>query len=301
MPNETAGKPPKVFQTNGKLPRGSDPTRDDVEFTCEGEVVVTSSDGKKFRRSVCVFIMNENGHFLGCRRYDDRSTIQCVQGGAKRGETVQQTAAREVMEEIGVHCDQLQFISEITYSKPECGEPQNCDGPRSAFRYKSKSWRRIGIVGQELYPLLYSMQSSVINHLNFHSVQGTRQEFIGAEWVPLHVLRNKCSKSKQVAVSNMCDAVEEILWGQSRSPRRDSHSADAGRLNELKKDIGSSSQHELGDTMNDMVNSCQRKRRRKRKGKSGNKNQLLHEEGGSLQMNLLGNPTSCERDGWGFS
>ncbi|KAH8613870.1 NUDIX domain [Trypanosoma vivax] len=179
-----------------------------VEYTEEGEVLVRSHNGKRYRRSVCVIIMDQRGYFLGCKRRDDKRVIQCVQGGTEHGETPQQTAARELMEEIGLPISALRFVGEVSWTDALGG---TCDGPRASFRYPSKTWRKMGAVGQELYPLLYVADTSVINKLNFKAVPGVRPEFCDAAWVPLHYLVEYCSPSKRTAIANMCIAVVPLV------------------------------------------------------------------------------------------
>ncbi|RNF17422.1 NUDIX hydrolase [Trypanosoma conorhini] len=171
-----------------------------LEYTSDGEVVVVAANGSKYRRSVCVVIMNEQGYFLGCRRYDDRQVWQFVQGGAKVHESVQQTAERELFEEIGLPATHLRFVGEIlSFTSGE--------EAWAAFRYKSKSWRKSGIVGQELYPLLYLADTGIIDVLHFKAVPGVRQEFCGAMWMRLEEFVRYCSPSKATVVSNICMAV----------------------------------------------------------------------------------------------
>ncbi|CCD12091.1 unnamed protein product [Trypanosoma congolense IL3000] len=186
------------------------PAHDGLEYLGD-EVVVIGLSGKKYRRSVCVFIMNENGEFLICRRRDNRQALQCVQGGAKFGETPQQTAAREVKEEIGIPTRYLTFVSEITWPESEIATSGDGSEPRAMFRYPSKSWRKIGISGQELYPLLYCANSSIVDLVNFRSVPSVRPEFCEAFWGPLHILSQYAPKSKIDAMTNACAAVEAYV------------------------------------------------------------------------------------------
>ncbi|KEG09817.1 NUDIX hydrolase, partial [Trypanosoma grayi] len=174
--------------------------------TISGEVTVRADDGATYRRSVCAIIMDQRGCFLGCRRSDDRKVLQWVQGGAKVHETVQQTAEREVFEEIGLPASYLHLIGEVLPAVA-------CNEPRAPFRYKSKSWRKLGIVGQELYPLLYIVDTSVVELLRFRAVQGERREFCGAKWVDLNELIKYCSPSKREVVTNICRAVVPLARG----------------------------------------------------------------------------------------
>ncbi|EKF37913.1 NUDIX hydrolase, putative [Trypanosoma cruzi marinkellei] len=177
-----------------------------MECTSDDEVVVLAFDGLKYRRSVCVVIMNDRGQFLGCRRCDNRRILQFVQGGAKLHETVQQTAEREVFEEIGLPARHLRFVAEIL---PTTVERE----VRAAFRYRSKTWRKKGIIGQELYPLLYLAETGVIDLLHFKAVPGVRQEFCEAKWVTLEELMQKCPPSKAAAMANVCMAVASFARG----------------------------------------------------------------------------------------
>ncbi|ESL11734.1 NUDIX hydrolase [Trypanosoma rangeli SC58] len=171
-----------------------------LEYFSDDEVAVVAANGLKYRRSICVVIMNGQGFFLGCRRCDDKRVLQFVQGGAKRHESPQQTAERELLEEIGLPATYLRFVGEIL-------PVTSGDEVRAAFRYKSKSWRRKGVIGQELYPLLYLADTGVIDILHFRAIPGVRQEFCGAMWMALGEFVRHCSPSKATAVLNICNAV----------------------------------------------------------------------------------------------
>lgn len=174
-----------------------------LDRTPDGELVVCAPNGLRYRCSVCVFIMNNRGFFLGCQRCDDRRVLQCVQGGMLANETPQQTAEREVFEEIGLPASMLRFAAEV--------EPLATEGDvRAAFRYNSKTWRKLRIKGQELYPLLYLADMDILRLLNFKAVPGVRQEFCGARWVTLEELMRRSSPSKAAVMANMCMAVAPL-------------------------------------------------------------------------------------------
>ncbi|KAF8295299.1 putative RNA decapping enzyme [Trypanosoma cruzi] len=177
-----------------------------LECTSDDEVVVVAFDGLRYRRSVCVVIMNDRGQFLGCRRCDNRQILQFVQGGAKSHETVQQTAEREVFEEIGLPAKHLRFVAEIL--------PKTVGREaRAAFRYRSKTWRKKDIIGQELYPLLYLAETEVVYLLHFKAVPGVRQEFCEAKWMTLEELMQNCPPSKAAVMANICMAVASFARG----------------------------------------------------------------------------------------
>ncbi|KAH9580102.1 NUDIX hydrolase domain [Trypanosoma melophagium] len=201
-----------------------------LECTPEGDVVIRAADGHRYRRSVCVFIMNPHGHFLAGRRRDDRRVLQCVQGGATLHESPMQTAEREVFEELGIPPAQLRLIAEVPPPPPTLttttttttmrhGGNRNAfaHDPRAVFRYNSKSWRKYGIKGQELYPLLFRAETELIHTLNFAAVPGVRPEFCAAKWVTLEELMQYCSPSKREVVMNMCAAVAPLALRVSSS------------------------------------------------------------------------------------
>ncbi|RNF12780.1 NUDIX hydrolase [Trypanosoma rangeli] len=171
-----------------------------LEYTSNDEVAVISVNGCKYRRSVCVIIMNDKGLFLGCRRCDNKRVLQFVQGGARRHESPQQTAERELFEEIGLPATYLRYAGEIL-------PVTSGDEVRAAFRYTSKSWWKRGFTGQELYPLLYLAETEVIDKLHFRAIPGVRQEFCGAMWMKLEEFVRYCQPCKATAVSNICTAV----------------------------------------------------------------------------------------------
>ncbi|ORC90948.1 NUDIX hydrolase [Trypanosoma theileri] len=182
-----------------------------LECTPEGDVVIRAADGHRYRRSVCVFIMNPHGRFLAGRRRDDRRVLQCVQGGATPHESPIQTAEREVFEELGIPSTQLRLVAEIPPPTPAETRNAISHDPRAVFRYNSKSWRKYGIKGQELYPLLVRANTEVIHTLNFSAVPGVRPEFCAAQWVTLEELMQYCSPSKREVVANMCAAVAPLV------------------------------------------------------------------------------------------
>ncbi|KPA84701.1 hypothetical protein ABB37_01205 [Leptomonas pyrrhocoris] len=196
----------------------------------EKNVVIRGADGRAYRRSVQLFFVNERGHFLICCPVGgpNRNYRQTVQGGSIAGETPLETAVREAWEELGLDItQQATFITEVmppasalSSSSPnsmpsvlgdavltnEQGELISED--KVALRYASKKWRKQGIFGQEMYPLLFFLPSHGIQFVQVKSrSRGVRQEFNAVYWGSLVELAQRAPPVKQQVMANVCPMV----------------------------------------------------------------------------------------------
>lgn len=187
--------------------------------------VVRAGDGRIYRRSIQAFIMNEKGFFLGFQPVgkSNRDFRQTVQGGVDRGETPRIALARELHEECGLLLGkELQLIGEVLplscaftptaeTDAAEAKEPRNqhdeiVDERRASFRYKSPSWRKMGVFGQELYPFLLFAHSSCKSSVNL-SVEGKDREFTRVFWLPLSDFVGHAPPSKRQVLEQIIPAV----------------------------------------------------------------------------------------------
>ncbi|KAG5494700.1 hypothetical protein JIQ42_02315 [Leishmania sp. Namibia] len=182
-------------------------------------VVVRGNDGFAYRRSVQVFFVNENAQFLLCQPVGKCNVNfrQTVQGGSEGEESPQETARREAWEEIGlVVGTDATFVCEVRpleAASIEEEEVRNEKGEilselRRSFRYSSKTWRKLGIRGQELYPLLYLLEQKRIRHLDTCGWRrGVPTEFCSVEWGSLAELADKAPPTKKAVMESVCRAV----------------------------------------------------------------------------------------------
>ncbi|KPI90807.1 hypothetical protein ABL78_0040 [Leptomonas seymouri] len=198
--------------------------------TIQTNIIIRGADGHAYRRSVQPFFINEKGQFLICCLVggSNRCFRQTVQGGSEVGETPMETAVRETWEELGLDITQCAvFIGEVLpiSSLPPSNLPgsrSSAEAPpvltidqvelssedRAAFRYPSKNWRKQGIHGQEMYPLLFFLPSHDINKIQVNSQsRGVRQEFNAVYWGSLVELEQSAPPVKQHLMSNVCPAV----------------------------------------------------------------------------------------------
>ncbi|KAG5470969.1 hypothetical protein CUR178_02276 [Leishmania enriettii] len=182
-------------------------------------VVVRGNDGFAYRRSIQVFFVNEKAQFLLCQPAGKCNVNfrQTVQGGSEGEESPQETARREVWEEIGLVLGRdATFVCEVRPLDAASGEEdavRNENGEilsefRRSFRYRSKTWRKLGIRGQELYPLLYMLEQKRIRHLDTCGWRrGVPSEFHSVEWGSLADLADKAPSTKKAVMESVCRAV----------------------------------------------------------------------------------------------
>ncbi len=71
-----------------------------------------------FQTCVIVLVVNEYQEIALLRQdYVSQTTLVCVAGHIKSGETAEYTATREVEEEIGLHTEQLAYMKSYYYEK----------------------------------------------------------------------------------------------------------------------------------------------------------------------------------------
>lgn len=187
-------------------------------------MVIRGADGKAYRRSVQCFFINEHGSVLLFTPVGpcNAGFRQTVQGGADAGESPQDTARREAWEETGLRLDTCAtFVCEVLPSDEltaaaasaapaEARNDKNeivCER-RKLFRYRSKTWVKQGIFGQELYPLLYFLPSEAIQGVQVHaSCRDCWTEFKAVEWGPLRDAADRAPSTKKVVMDVICTAV----------------------------------------------------------------------------------------------
>ncbi|GET91490.1 hypothetical protein, unknown function [Leishmania tarentolae] len=185
-------------------------------------VIVRGKDGYAYRRSVQVFFVNEWGQFLLCQPVgkSNANFRQTVQGGSEGDELPQETARREAWEEIGLDLEKdATFLCEVHPSAAGSGghdqEEESVNEKnelvserRKQFRYISKTWRKLGVRGQELYPLLYLLRSEKLRHADTRGwKRGVRAEFCSVEWGSLVNLVDRAPPSKKAVMASVCHAV----------------------------------------------------------------------------------------------
>jgi 8-oxo-dGTP pyrophosphatase MutT (NUDIX family) len=207
----------------------------EVRPAAETSVVIRGVDGRAYRRSIQVFFVNERGQFLICCPVGptNRTFRQTVQGGSEAGEAPLATAVRETWEEIGLDITQnATFVAEVVplsslqrasngtattsyalKNQVETNEKgEMLTEVRAEFRYASKRWRKQGIYGQEMYPLVFFLPSQAIRLVNVNSrSRGVRQEFRAVYWGSLAELACNAPPVKKELMSNVCPAVAAIV------------------------------------------------------------------------------------------
>ncbi|KAG5470556.1 hypothetical protein LSCM1_01800 [Leishmania martiniquensis] len=184
-------------------------------------LVIRGKDGYAYRRSVQVFFVNERAQFLLCQPVGKKNASyrQTVQGGSEGEESPQETARREAWEEIGLDLKYATLLCEVRPLDAASGAEKQEQATRNEkgeilsearrpFRYSSKSWRKVGIRGQELYPLLYLLEQKHVQHLDTSGwKRGVRSEFHSVEWGSLADLVEKAPPTKKAVMASVCRAV----------------------------------------------------------------------------------------------
>lgn len=219
--------------------------------------VVRGADGKLFRRSIQAFVINEEGMFLAFTPAgnQNRRFRQTIQGGVDRGETPLIALARESFEEarLTVGSDMI-VASEVLPlacvfadagaaredgdedggSCEDTTEKRNerdeiVDERRLPFRYKSKTWAKAGVYGQELYPFFLSASSDIIRKVQLQPLSpDARREFHKVHWLPLSCFVEQVQPSKQQVLQNILPAVyhaASVYWREQghTTPLPDAH------------------------------------------------------------------------------
>ncbi|MFA6130834.1 MAG: NUDIX domain-containing protein [Patescibacteria group bacterium] len=116
-----------------------------------------------YRPNAAVIIVNEKGEVLLCERKDRPGSVQTVQGGIEPGESPEQAAKREVLEEVGL--DELHY--EVKTMLPNT---YRYDWPPAVQTQLSYT----GYRGQEQYFFLFEVQSDVRFDLNRYDREFSR-------------------------------------------------------------------------------------------------------------------------------
>ncbi|PIQ67484.1 hypothetical protein COY25_04080 [Candidatus Uhrbacteria bacterium CG_4_10_14_0_2_um_filter_41_7] len=112
---------------------------------------------KGYRPNSATIVINKSGQVLLCERNDRPGTIQTVQGGIDPGETPEQAARRELIEELGIWPENYEIKATLLNSK-------RYDWTTD-LQYKL---RHTGYIGQEQYFFLAEVADDVKFDLNFH-------------------------------------------------------------------------------------------------------------------------------------
>lgn len=112
---------------------------------------------KGYRPNAATIVINKSGQVLLCERNDRPGTIQTVQGGIDPGETPEQAARRELIEELGIWPENYELKAALINSK-------RYDWATD-LQYKL---RHTGYIGQEQYFFLAEVADDAKFDLNFH-------------------------------------------------------------------------------------------------------------------------------------
>jgi putative (di)nucleoside polyphosphate hydrolase len=124
----------------------------------------TNTVDRIYRANVAAFVLNENGEILCCQRSDNHEAWQIPQGGIDPGETPDDAAMRELLEEIGTN--QVSLIAKLD-------EPISYDWPENLF-YR-------GFHGQEQWYYLFRLAPQATICLDTH----VEIEFISYQWLSI--------------------------------------------------------------------------------------------------------------------
>ena len=130
-----------------------------------------------YRRNVAIFLLNEQNQILLCERSDFAGAWQLPQGGIDDGESVEQAALRELLEEVGTNNAEVLLVL-----------PESC-----RYEWPETLYVR-GFRGQEQYYLLARLQTGAV--LNFAT---EHPEFVRSEWVGQQIFLNRLSGFKAEA------------------------------------------------------------------------------------------------------
>lgn len=187
--------------------------------------VVRGADNKLYRRSALGIFFDENGFCLCLTPVGkcNASFLQSVQGGVEKGETPEEALLREVGEEVGlapedftIVCEILPvdehgeiIIAEAAATVNEQGEV--VDEARKKFRYANKSWRKLGIYGQELYPHLCFLRRNKTRKIKLRPKDPEiRPEFYSYQWGKLASLYLQAPPSKRDVMRQIVQATYPV-------------------------------------------------------------------------------------------
>eukprot|EP00796_Vickermania_ingenoplastis_P005320 gene5320-3822_t len=188
------------------------------------DLCVTNAQGEKLRCTVQCMILNAQGQFLVgtmCGKCNERFRNP-VQGGIINGETLLDCAQRELMEEMGIDINDLEFISVILPKAvmPDSFPIQETDAitvlelMRTPFQYRTRSY--IECVGQCVFPILFVLKNPNIR-VNFQVEKQSNgfQTFNKAFWDDLSVLFQRAPPKKKSVMEAICAATEvykRLYW-----------------------------------------------------------------------------------------
>lgn len=176
-------------------------------------------DGKLYRCTVQCLVMNNDGQFLVGKAPErtNENYLFPVQGGVEKGESLLDTAKRELYEEMGVKITQLDFVSLII---PDCGSSikmcTEVDLYKAAalinqpFFYRTK--KKKGIFGQDVFPLFFSVNTYPLNVRFDVEASASNWEikptFKEAYWVDLSSLSTQAPPRKAEVMHRIVAAAE---------------------------------------------------------------------------------------------
>lgn len=190
---------------------------------------ILGEDKMIYRRSAQAILVNEDGKILVFTPVgkSNGAFLQCPQGGIERHETPIQAAMRETLEETGIdlskhgkligpvlpldmpsNCELIDNM--LCYNKKTKKEDHVAlDETRRAFRYNSKTWTKYNIKGQELYPVMFSVDSNCAKFVDCAShAHKMRQELKKPHWCNFDDLPKATPKSKLCAITQICEAAK---------------------------------------------------------------------------------------------
>ena len=141
-------------------------------------VVITSSDGRRWRQCAGAAIINSRGELLVGERLKIANAWNCPQGGVDAGESLVGAASREADEEVG-----LVVGTHIA--------PIATMGPAGGVQYEAKGWlRKEGFAGQQIHWTLFRTISAVGDRevgdvADLQGRNGEAAEFKQVRWMPI--------------------------------------------------------------------------------------------------------------------
>lgn len=121
---------------------------------------------KNYRPNAAVIVTDGQGRVLLCYRVDMPGYAQSVQGGIDEGESPEEAARREMMEEIGVGGDQFEFKDRLAKTYKYDWTPEIVE-----------KYKHTGYIGQEQHFFLAEVDPQVEFDLDHH-----HREFSRVEW-----------------------------------------------------------------------------------------------------------------------
>lgn len=255
---------------------------------------VTGADNAVYRRTVQVILVDQHNRLLVFTPVgkNNGSYVQPIQGGIEADETPMQAAIREAREEAGLDIVvDAEFVGEIqpatkyaTDNTQQTDEQTHKQDLRSDFRYSSKSWRHYGVKGQEICPLLFHVNDSIMQRVKIkRSTSTCRQEFVRAQWCTLDELVQRTAPRKQKVMNNICSALamhnNMQLNSATRSPQHTEQQTNVTKTIHDVTNVYNSNETQTATIQRDanikattkvMCNRTKKRRRRARRGHDNN-------------------------------